>query len=72
MKDLTNEQITVGLKTTEYFFNKYGKDKTEFIISRIASGVRNYDLRDMISIGEKIALVNKWITLEEINELGIK
>lgn len=69
---LTENEIALGIKVTEYFYNKYGLKKCKFIMSRIATGVKKYSYNDLTEIGEKIALFNGWTNMAELNKIGIK
>lgn len=60
MEDFTKEELNKGMKVTKYFFDKYGKEKCTFIMSRIATSAKNYDITSMIELGEKIAFFNSW------------
>ena len=68
----TEEEMEKGIAVTEYFYDKYGEKRCKFIMSKIASSTRNYSKEDLISLGDKIALFNSWITFEEAKELEKK
>ena len=74
MNDLNEEEVNKGVKVTMYFYDKYGEKKCKFIMSRIATAVKKYDLTTMIELGEKIALFNGWLkdttALKKLHELN--
>lgn len=68
--DYKRSQGTTGLgkkeQVYEYFTKRYGLKNAHFIMSRLEAGINRYSLDELISMGDKLALFNGWVRIEDL------